>query len=125
MRACASKGGGNCLFLLCVWVDARRKDDVSYHTEETKQRSHLEMLLPVRIDWSTLRVVDLIDVSLMSAGTLSPTVDRNKSTADTSVPLHHFKKASGNGTDNRWMDALYNANALVVFIFDETLYPDM
>lgn len=29
---------------------------------------------PVRIDWSTLSVVDLIDVSLMSAGTLSPTV---------------------------------------------------
>lgn len=29
---------------------------------------------PVRIDWSTLSVVDRIDVSLMSAGTLSPTV---------------------------------------------------
>ncbi len=34
------------------------------------------MVLPVRIDWSTLRVVDLIEDSLMSAGTLSPTVDR-------------------------------------------------
>lgn len=29
--------------------------------------------LPVRIDWSTRRVVDLIDMILMSAGTLSPT----------------------------------------------------
>lgn len=28
---------------------------------------------PVRIDWSTLRVVERIDVNLMSAGTLSPT----------------------------------------------------
>lgn len=29
--------------------------------------------LPVRIDWSTLRVVDLMEVNLISAGTLSPT----------------------------------------------------
>lgn len=35
------------------------------------------MILPVRIDWSTLSVVDLMEDSLMSAGTLSPTVDRN------------------------------------------------
>lgn len=28
---------------------------------------------PVRIDWSTLRVVDFIEVKRMSAGTLSPT----------------------------------------------------
>lgn len=30
--------------------------------------------LPVRIDWSTRRVVDFMEVILMSAGTLSPTV---------------------------------------------------
>lgn len=41
------------------------------------------MVLPVRIDWSTLRVVDLIEVSLMSAGTLSPTVDRNNNAQET------------------------------------------
>ena len=29
--------------------------------------------LPVRIDWSTRRVVDLMHTSLISAGTLSPT----------------------------------------------------
>lgn len=29
---------------------------------------------PVRMDWSTLRVVERMEVSLMSAGTLSPTV---------------------------------------------------
>ena len=29
--------------------------------------------LPVKIDWSTLSVVDLIEVIRMSAGTLSPT----------------------------------------------------
>lgn len=29
--------------------------------------------LPVRIDWSTLSVVDLMEVNLISAGTLSPT----------------------------------------------------
>lgn len=29
--------------------------------------------LPVRIDWSTLKVVDLMEVNLISAGTLSPT----------------------------------------------------
>lgn len=28
---------------------------------------------PVKMDWSTLRVVERIEVSLMSAGTLSPT----------------------------------------------------
>lgn len=28
---------------------------------------------PVRMDWSTLRVVERMEVSLMSAGTLSPT----------------------------------------------------
>lgn len=28
---------------------------------------------PVRMDWSTLSVVERMDVSLMSAGTLSPT----------------------------------------------------
>lgn len=30
--------------------------------------------LPVRMDWSTRRVVDLMETILMSAGTLSPTV---------------------------------------------------
>lgn len=30
-------------------------------------------ILPVRMDWSTLRVVDLIEQMRMSAGTLSPT----------------------------------------------------
>lgn len=40
------------------------------------------MVLPVRIDWSTLSVVDTIDDSLMSAGTLSPTVDRNNKAQD-------------------------------------------
>lgn len=34
--------------------------------------------LPVRMDWSTLRVVDLMEVSLMSAGTLSPTIRGKK-----------------------------------------------
>lgn len=29
--------------------------------------------LPVRMDWSTRRVVDLMEMILMSAGTLSPT----------------------------------------------------
>lgn len=33
--------------------------------------------VPVRMDWSTLRVVDLIDVILISAGTLSPTRKQN------------------------------------------------
>lgn len=36
---------------------------------------------PVRIDWSTRRVVDLMEMILMSAGTLSPTsvrTDRNR-----------------------------------------------
>lgn len=34
--------------------------------------------LPVRMDWSTRRVVDLIETILMSAGTLSPTVQRRE-----------------------------------------------
>lgn len=33
---------------------------------------------PVRMDWSTLRVVERMEVSLMSAGTLSPTVVKNE-----------------------------------------------
>lgn len=33
---------------------------------------------PVRIDWSTLRVVERMEASLMSAGTLSPTVVTKK-----------------------------------------------
>lgn len=33
---------------------------------------------PVRMDWSTLSVVERMDVSLMSAGTLSPTAKRVK-----------------------------------------------
>lgn len=33
---------------------------------------------PVRMDWSTLRVVEQMEVSLMSAGTLSPTVVKKK-----------------------------------------------
>lgn len=33
---------------------------------------------PVKMDWSTLRVVERMDVSLMSAGTLSPTAKRAK-----------------------------------------------
>ncbi len=33
--------------------------------------------VPVRMDWSTLRVVDLIEVILISAGTLSPTRKQN------------------------------------------------
>lgn len=33
---------------------------------------------PVRMDWSTLRVVERMDVSLMSAGTLSPTRDKQR-----------------------------------------------
>ena len=41
------------------------------------------MVLPVRMDWSTLSVVDLIEVSLMSAGTLSPTVERNRNAKET------------------------------------------
>lgn len=32
--------------------------------------------LPVRMDWSTLRVVDLIEQIRMSAGTLSPTITK-------------------------------------------------
>lgn len=32
--------------------------------------------LPVRMDWSTRRVVDLMEMILMSAGTLSPTRQR-------------------------------------------------
>lgn len=38
--------------------------------------------VPVRMDWSTRRVVDLMEMILMSAGTLSPTsvhTDRNRS----------------------------------------------
>lgn len=31
-------------------------------------------ILPVRMDWSTRRVVDFMDVILISAGTLSPTI---------------------------------------------------
>lgn len=60
------------------------------HKTFTDIRSHrhsvvkqFKMVLPVRIDWSTLRVVDLIEVSLMSAGTLSPTVDRNNNAQET------------------------------------------
>ena len=34
---------------------------------------HVFTTLPVKIDWSTLSVVDLIEVIRMSAGTLSPT----------------------------------------------------
>lgn len=30
--------------------------------------------IPVRMDWSTRRVVDLMEMILMSAGTLSPTI---------------------------------------------------
>lgn len=33
-------------------------------------------VLPVRMDWSTLRVVDLIEQIRMSAGTLSPTITK-------------------------------------------------
>lgn len=33
---------------------------------------------PVKMDWSTLRVVDRMEVSLMSAGTLSPTAKKAK-----------------------------------------------
>lgn len=34
--------------------------------------------IPVRMDWSTRRVVDFIEVTLMSAGTLSPTNEKKK-----------------------------------------------
>lgn len=44
----------------------------------SQRQMRFETVLPVRIDWSTLSVVDLIEDSLMSAGTLSPTVDRNE-----------------------------------------------
>lgn len=43
-----------------------------------KHRFSLENPLPVRIDWSTRRVVDFMEVILMSAGTLSPTVGWEK-----------------------------------------------
>lgn len=36
--------------------------------------------LPVRMDWSTRRVVDLMEMILMSAGTLSPTSDHTEKT---------------------------------------------
>lgn len=42
--------------------------------------SHPRPTRPVRMDWSTRRVVDLMDRMRISAGTLSPTVERvNKS----------------------------------------------
>lgn len=34
------------------------------------------IILPVRMDWSTLRVVDLMEQIRMSAGTLSPTATK-------------------------------------------------
>lgn len=43
-----------------------------------KHRFSLENPLPVRIDWSTRRVVDFMEVILMSAGTLSPTAGWEK-----------------------------------------------
>lgn len=33
---------------------------------------------PVKMDWSTLRVVERMEVSLMSAGTLSPTAEKDR-----------------------------------------------
>lgn len=44
--------------------------------EKNTQEADLKFLesLPVRMDWSTRRVVDLMEIILMSAGTLSPTV---------------------------------------------------
>ena len=45
--------------------------------------------LPVNIDWSILITVDLILVTRMSAGTLSPT--RNKT-----IYKHKFKKNNNN-----------------------------
>lgn len=57
-----------------------------YNVGQYKQK-HLvsvkSLFLPVRIDWSTLSVVDLIEVNLMSAGTLSPTMDRNNKAQET------------------------------------------
>lgn len=40
---------------------------------------------PVRIDWSTLRVVERMEASRMSAGTLSPTVVAKKKSVSLSV----------------------------------------
>lgn len=51
---------------------------------------------PVRMDWSTLSVVDRIDVSRMSAGTLSPTRIRE----DKPQHIHSVKNTSYfNNTD--------------------------
>lgn len=42
---------------------------------------------PVRMDWSTLRVVERMEVSLMSAGTLSPTVVKKKTSKGPSLRI--------------------------------------
>ena len=46
----------------------------SPYLEQISQQTHK----PVNIDWSTLKVVDLIVVIRISAGTLSPTAKTNK-----------------------------------------------
>lgn len=54
---------------------------------------------PVRMDWSTRSVVEQMDVSLMSAGTLSPTEERERhqtlavhpGSVDLNPGLHRFR----------------------------------
>ncbi len=40
---------------------------------------------PVRMDWSTLRVVEHMEVSRMSAGTLSPTEEKQVQKRETRI----------------------------------------
>lgn len=65
-----------------VRTQGHKHESVEADTDR-KWLINLEMVLPVRIDWSTLRVVDLIEDSRMSAGTLSPTVDRKNKAQET------------------------------------------
>jgi len=53
-----------------------QKGSVAWYARERRRRRRRRWWLPVRIDWSTRSVVDLMDDIRMSAGTLSPTVKR-------------------------------------------------
>lgn len=56
---------------------------------------------PVRMDWSTLRVVERMEVSLMSAGTLSPTVGKTRQNGPSAINDHTSSVILGGGNHAR------------------------
>lgn len=79
LTALGSGTGSVCLITLTDSPEGEKAEkELQMKTgEKNTQEADLKFLesLPVRMDWSTRRVVDLMEIILMSAGTLSPTVE--------------------------------------------------